>query len=275
MNHHTIRGYEYMVIDKLPTQFRSYTQDTVYVRGLYHPEAVMLAKYIGYAKTNYKQLAEIYKNAIQGIDIYDLEISDFIVCTIISSIYTQKDFGWIPNIPCKGKINNPEIEKLSKQIIELQNSDEPNESEIAELRKKLEETPEKVICGANITDPIILDDLEFKDTYDGELPIKHSINGKTYDILPLTLRDIIEIEDNKDNEMYDEVYFSYSRLIKGDYSSKEKYNIVYNGNFGDVEELREIDKKFKVDIKPVTKRCSKCGTPVNIQLSLMNIKAHP
>ena len=84
--------HQYLLIDELPSNFRSYGGiKEVYVRGLFFEESENLAKYVGDTaqdEVSYKILKNIYADVIQGIDVGDLELPDFQILMIISSIWT-------------------------------------------------------------------------------------------------------------------------------------------------------------------------------------------
>lgn len=91
------RLHNYLLVDALPTGFRSYTTNKIYVRGLFLDELLSLSKLTTY---NLKTLVTIFEDVIHGIDIDDLELTDFLTLVSISSLYTLTDVGWNVGLNC-------------------------------------------------------------------------------------------------------------------------------------------------------------------------------
>jgi len=286
-----INSSDYIVIAKedFPTKFRSYTHvKEIYTRGLYYSEANTLAKYIGTELVLYSQLAKLYENVIKfpedsNLTIYDMEIGDFIIAMIISSIYTKKHFGWIPSVDCPHVIKNPEIGATIKDIEKLQNLpilSEEEQKELEELKKKLGILPEEVPCKGKVKELITLDDLDIETFVNLEVPKKVILqNGKIEkNIRPLTVRDLIILneKDFSDIEKIDKNLMSYALLIDDkDISYKEKYNIVIKSLYGELIDLIEYNKRCELHINPIYKRCEYCRKEVKLKLGLMSLKAYP
>ena len=291
------RDYKYLVIDQLPSGFRNYDVDVVFVRGLLWEESIAISKFIGENNSNFKQLVNIYKDIIQGIDIEDLEIPDFIVLLTISTIYTLKDFGWVPNVRCSHIVKNPEIKKIEnkikenyKKINDLENKNEDQDQDqknnkikelklkIKNLENELELLPDEVQCNGIIKDKITLDDLEFVESKIKKLPIPIYINEKEFLIGPLTVKDQIMIEDYKVKNKVDEIeetILNYAVLIKNDIDLKEKINLLKYCEVSDIKQISQIENDLYIDIKPVKKKCPKCGKINNIEITLDQIRAFP
>ena len=132
---------DYLLIDMLPTGFRSYKSKEIYVRGLYFEESLSMSKYVGDIpedEVNYSQLVSIFSDCIKGIDILDLEPIDLKTLMVISSIWTIDEFGWTPNVSCPHTVPNPEYAELKLKI-----SKEEDPAEKALLQDTLLQTSEK------------------------------------------------------------------------------------------------------------------------------------
>lgn len=233
---------DYLVVDELPTNFRSYDTKEVFVRGLYYEESVALAKYIGY--TNHppiSQLVSIYSDAIRGVELNKLELVDFIVLMIISSIYTTEDFGWDPNIQCSHFL------------------------------------PNTYRCQGMINDKIVLDDFDFDDPLVDQLPIPVPINGKELQIGAITVGDMNDKEGylKKDPDI-DKKILDYAMLIKNeDMSFEEKVNLVKFTFPKDLKVMKQIDSEIHITMKPLEKKCPSCGNMNRLRIGLTQIRGYP
>ena len=95
---------EYQLITQLPSAFRSYKFDKVYVRGLYYDEAISLTRFVD-SGFNYEQLAMVYEDVIRfpidSFSLMDLELVDFLSLIAVSSVWTAKNHSWATGFPCK------------------------------------------------------------------------------------------------------------------------------------------------------------------------------
>lgn len=281
------RIHRYLLVDELPSNFRSYDVDEVYVRGLFFEESENLAKYIGdtpHESVSYKVLKNIYSDVIQGIDVGKLEISDFRLLMIISSIWTVKGYGWTPNIPCPQRVPNKQIGKLKKQIEEALEAigASTDVEEIKSLRdslKALEDDlniqPDIVRCDGVINRKIVLDDLETYETDSSKLPKKIYMDEKEFLIGTLTVNDFIALQEI-DKSKYNEVFFSYALMIKNeDMTMDDKYNYIRYSEAEEVNQIKILDNEFHIKIKPIMKQCPKCMKESKIFIGLEKLKAYP
>lgn len=231
---------DYLVLEQLPSDFRSYDVKEVYVRGLFYGETLALSKYVGnIKKPNFTQLSSIYEDVISGIEIKDLELIDFIILMTISSIWTVDDFGWSPNIRCAN-------------------------------------TVDKKQCDGNITQKIVLDDFEFTESVVKNLPIPIEINNVKLDIGALTVGDMIKKEAYiESNPNIDKKIVDYAFMIKNDMKDDEKIKLIQYGSTSDIKQISQIDSEIYIKIKPILKQCPKCGHKNRLFIGLNQIKAYP
>lgn len=235
---------EYLVITELPTKFRSYGDiNKLYVRGLYMEESGSLAKFIGNTKTpDYTQLHSIYKDVIKGIEVEKLELVDFIILMIISSIWTIDDFGWNPNIQCSN-ILEPSGER----------------------------------CDGVITSLITIDDFEFDEPMVEKLPIELNIRSKSILIGALTLGNVIEKELYlKNNPSIDKKILNYAGIIVNeDMSFEDKISFISKSMSKHLADIPVIDREIYVPVKPVLKACPKCNHKNRLMIKLTEIRGYP
>lgn len=232
---------DYLVVDQIPSHFRSYEQTEVYVRGLYFEESLSLAKYVG-STTNpsYTQLASIYTDVIRGVDILDLELVDFIYLMIVSSIWTVDNFGWQPNIKCSNLIDG-----------------DP--------------------CDGVITSKIIIDDFDFNDLLIDTLPVPIKLGKHDVSIGALTVRDIIEKEAYmKAHPETDRKVLDYAFSIKNpELTSEEKIKKIRFSPTTDVNQIKDIDNDIHIKIDPILKKCPACGHTNKLKIGLSKIRGYP
>lgn len=231
---------DYLVLEQLPSDFRSYDVKEIYVRGLFYGETLALSKYVGnIKKPNFTQLSSIYDDVIRGVDIKDLELIDFIILMTISSIWTVDDFGWSPNIRCAN-------------------------------------TVDKKQCDGIINQKIVLDDFEFSESVVKGLPIPIKINEKDLHIGALTVGDMIKKEAYMEQfPDMDKKIVDYAFMIKDDITDKEKMKLIQFGNTADVKQISQIDSEMYIKIKPVIKQCPTCKHENRLFIGLNQIKAYP
>lgn len=237
---------DYLIAKHLPSNFRSYGDiKELYVRGLYYTETLSLAKYVDPNTTlDFAQLAILYKDVIKGIDIRDLEPRDFIILMTVSSIWTQRDHGWIPNVPCSATLK----------------SGDP--------------------CDGTIVEKIILDDLKFEEPLfkGGLVPL--TIRGKECQVGVVTVGDLIDKKDFLDNqESLDpdlKTIASYATLIKNDdLSFEDKIKLIKFADAKDIHNLKQLDSEMFIKIEPVLKKCPKCGHVNKLYIGIRNIRGFP
>lgn len=225
----------YMLITELPTGFRSYDVSQVWVRGLFYEEATSLSKYVSDHSKDFLTLYNIYSDVIKGIDILDLELVDFTILMILSSIHTVKDFGWIPNLDCghegcEGKI-------LRKIVLEDFEFKDP----------KVDKLPVEV---------------SWKDskTLLGALTVGDVIEKNSY------------LEKNPEESS---TFLNYASMIKKDIPLGEKLKLVKYGSLPDVKQISELDKDILIQIDPLIKTCNKAGHKNRVIVGLDKIQAYP
>ncbi len=268
---------EYLLIDMLPSGFRSYDQKEIYVRGLYFEESLALSKYVGKIpekEVNYSQIVSIYSDCIKGISITDLEPIDLKVLIIISSIWTVDNFGWTPNVSCpQEKVPNQEYIDLKKKIEESQ--DIPAE-DLAKLQDTLLEMEEYIPCDGTINELITLEDFDFDEPNIKDLPINLKIKNVDYEIGPLTVGDKISKEIYiKENPDIDPIIVDYAVLIKNrDMSLDDKIKVIRYGDRS-VYKLSDIDSDLLINTAPIDKPCSKCKMTSKLFIGLNEVRGFP
>lgn len=246
----TGRTVDYVVVDKLPSHFRSYPHiEQVFVRGLNLSEALQIAKLID---TSVKlqeiipDLANIYSEAIKGIDIYDLELVDFTVLNIISSIWTVDGFGWSPNIPCAHS-----------------NDDDGTR------------------CPGIITDRIVLDDFHFQEPNVTELPIEIMLGQDKVPVGALTVKDMIDKKRLLESNIFDEdkdilsKLIDYALLIKNGRPLDERVNMIRYAQKYELKELYEISEDIYVKLDLIPKTCPVCKKTTHLKITLNQIRGYP
>jgi len=279
------RSHKYLVINELPSGFRGYKIDTLYVRGLFFEESEALSKYVGNHKPSYKQLVTLYRDVIQGIELEDLELPDFILLMIISSIWTVKGFGWIPNLACIHDVPNKHkatlqvnIEKLYEDMTVPECDIVKLSEEVKKIEAELEFTPDTVKCDGILNTPIVLDDLEIKDSSIKKTPIPIKIEDKDYGVSGLTVGNTIEIEDFM--ELYpneNKLYVTYASLLSSvdNLSLDERLKIIKYSATPDIQNLKKLDEDLFIKVEPVIKHCPKCHNLLKIYIGLTKLKAYP
>lgn len=245
----TGRTVDYVVVDKLPSHFRSYPHiEQVFVRGLNLSEALQIAKLID---TSVKlqeiipDLANIYSEAIKGIDIYDLELVDFTVLNIISSIWTVDGFGWSPNIPC------------------AHSNDDGTR------------------CPGIITDRIVLDDFHFQEPNVTELPIEIMLGQDKVPVGALTVKDMIDKKRLLESNIFDEdkdilsKLIDYALLIKNGRPLDERVNMIRYAQKYELKELYEISEDIYVKLDLIPKTCPVCKKTTHLKITLNQIRGYP
>jgi hypothetical protein len=286
-----IDNINYLRITELPSQFRFYDKKEIFVRELNLLEADALGKYID-EKLDYKgqlkDLVRIYKDVIKGIDIYDLELLDFLALIMISSTLTQENFnGGITDIKCVNLVDNPKkselikkIEELKKKLVELSEKEEIDklQEEIINLELEYASLPDKAPCGTNINQPITIFDFEFEDDIYKEEEIIN-IKGKDYKLSALRVKDYIEIEDYKNKEdkikVNNEKIYFIAAYIKDLDNLEDKIKLLVSSPLNVFQKIVEYDNKLYIEQKPIKKKCPKCGYINNIIIGLDSIKVYP
>lgn len=234
---------EYLYVENLPTGFRSYPEKMgqLYVRGLFFEESLALSKYIGNrTEVDYAQIISLYSDCIRGIDIRDLEAIDLKVLMIMSSIWTVKDFGWDPSIPC------PQI---------LDNGDR---------------------CTGLIDERIVLDDFDFDAPKIKRVPVPIKIGDTSFDIGPLTVGDLARKKQYLENHPnLDEGVYDYACMIKNDISLEEKIKAIRFGNRQEVLQIKRIDNDLYIGVSPMEKQCNSCKKKGRVYIGFDEIKAYP
>jgi hypothetical protein len=292
---------EYLVIDNLPSNFRSYKINNIYIRGLYYIESEAIAKFTSQKrniKNDLDQLMVIYKDTIKGIKIEELEYMDFLLLMVMIGTMTVTEFGWIPDLKCVNIVDNPKIPEIKKEIdkaVELLSNPEIKDEEIpqleqiiTELHQRLEEEPKEDVCNTKINTPITLDDFDFGEPVKIGIPVKLS----ELKITPIKVKDVLKINKFKNSDQYTkfkekvEVYgldektmdrvLLLSSLIENDkWSVKQKAERILKLTPKEMQKLYEIEQKFTIKQKPIIKKCPKCGYPNKIKITLEQIKVYP
>jgi hypothetical protein len=243
---------EYLVITELPSKFRTYDFDKLYVRGLYFSEALALSKFVGnLVAPDYNQLLSIYSDAIKlpsdsKLGINDLELIDFITLMTISSIYSVDDFTWNYSIRCNhldGKGNS---------------------------------------CTGVINEKITLDDLVFSDPKITTLPIPIRLGDNQYLVGPVTINDVISktnyLNDNPDTseKLLDYAILIKSKLGSDDHMSfSDKVELISNSLTRELSSLYQIHSEIDIDIEPITKVCPTCNSKNKLYILLNKIRSYP
>lgn len=230
-------------ISQLPSKFRSYDVKSVCTRGLFYHEAKSLAKYIN--GTDLEGLAHLYKDVITGIDVLDLEVVDFSVLMIISSIWTVEGFSWNPPIVCSHLVDG------------------------------------KVCKGDKLYSPVVLDDFEF-DVDD--LPMYRRVElelGDSSDwyYYPKRVRDQIKYQsliqdiDPDDKDFY--LLASYINNDTRDASYEDRLKAIKYAYSQQILDLNKIHDDMMIKNKPLIKQCGKCGGEVKLRLNLNQLRRFP
>jgi hypothetical protein len=231
---------KYIVITELPTYFRQYDFDKVFVRGLYFEEAKALSKLVdAYGKEiPLNKLALLYEDVIrmETGTLYDLEISDFFALQTISTLNTVEGFGWIPNQPCR-------------------------------------QFHEGRMCDGNITAKIELADLDFTEPTATSLPLSIKFQKEEYNLGAVTIANLIEIEALPKDQSE---YAVYAHMVKGsDKSIPELINMIKYCDPKEGAMFEQMDSELFIGINPVKKRCSKCNQINEVRIGLNTIKSFP
>ncbi len=242
------------VVKQLPSKHRSYKKDTIITtRGLLFAESKKLARMVD--KDDIESLAELYKDVIGGIDVMDLELVDFSLLLIISSIWTVDNFSWNPKIICNNLLEDREV------------------------------------CGGDtLTRPIVLDDLDFDTqnivvTDHVDISINNGTEGWAYK--PMTVRRKIELDryisylDENSEDYEDEVDFAKlaSLIVNTDDSElpelSERVKLIKNSTTKEIEELAQIDAEMVIRINPVECECAKCHKSVRVRVGIESLRRVP
>jgi len=281
----------YLELDELPSEFRFYDKNRVYVRGLNLLEIEALSQYTDIdINKDINQLVTIYKDVIKGIDIYDLEFIDFLMLVAISSVLTTNSMNWETELTCINLVPNTEKDKIDNEIKELKNKlrELTKEEEIEEIQNKIIELEEKkkelddyVECG-NILPPITLEDFEFKEPKQKDYIIKDN-----YKFGPVFIKDLVEFQQFDVKKYFPNIFklkpdfdkeyllpILYLKEVNGktDIISKIK-EVLINPNL--LIELKNMENIFEIEQEPIIKICDKCGYENKIYIGLQNIKVYP
>ncbi len=231
----------YIVINQLPTLFRSYGFDKVYVRGLYFEEAKNLSKLVDTygADIPMERLASVYEDVIRmegGFSLYDLEMPDFFALQTISTLNTVEGFGWIPDLPCR-------------QFFEGK------------------------LCDGRVAEKFTLEDLDFEDPEVTSLPIPIKLAGKDVNVYPLTIADLITLDRYPEG---DRSYITYALMLRDETDTlQERVKRIKFCSPAEGEYLSEMDKAFFIGVKKFQKRCTTCGQHNEVRVGLNKIKSFP
>jgi len=294
---------EYLEIKHLPSGFRMYNTKSVYVRGLYFIESEAISKFVSQKKNilnDVSQLALIYEDAIQGIDIRNLEFIDFLELLVMISTMTVEDFGWVPNVKCVNIVDNPEKEQLQKEIeqaeAQLSQPDITDEVKkqleemIPQMYEMLEKLPEKGKCNTELKKPITLEDFDYEPVSITEPNIPVIIGQKECVFHPIRVKDIIEVsniilDDDKiseytkygvDEDMIKKISYLAAMLeTKDDKTIEQKIKLLLFSKPSDLKQLLELEKELNIKQKPIIRKCPKCGYPNKLYIGLETIKVYP
>lgn len=243
----------YAALTELPSGFRMLPEldpKLILVRGLYFIESLALAKFIDRSdkSINYPQLYNIYKDVIKFPDgspyeLLDLELVDFLTLMIISSLHTTTDFHWDLSIRC---------------------------SDVSDGEQ----------CTGILEKRITLDDFDFDVPNLPEPQVDVRINNVDLSISPLTLRDIINIENfSSQNPSIDRSIVEYAHLIKKmngkDQDIQMKVNFISYSDPNEISQLATIYDDYQVKLNPLLVKCPKCGHVNRVKLGLFEIRGYP
>lgn len=302
---------EFQKIEDTPSMFRSYKNNKAfYVRGLFFDEVRELSKF-----ENDYSIAEgvkVFRNAIKFEDpnmtIEDMEISDFVLATTISNLYTNPEHSWTPRFKCDNIIDNPKITKNEKMIknkqiiLENINMTLPNlkgedfkraEEDIDKIVKEIEalkneideikSNPDnlKVKCDTIINTDITLSDLAFRvEDSSVPVPIYFNLEGVELELAPLTIRDYIFLEKNLE-KLQDELNTSDETIVKAlyiknnDMTLQQKIDSIKYSIPSEVLKLDEQISRFDIDLENIIIKCPNCKKEYVIDIDIDDLKVYP
>lgn len=279
---------QYLEVIDLPSKFRLYSTNKVYVRGLYFSEVEALSKFYDEEVELEKQLSKlitIFDDVIKGIDIQDLELPDFLILVAIANMLSFENYSPPIVFKCRNMIKgNPEKDKIKKQIERLEEEmaslDKEEEinavmEEILKLTAKMETLPDESICNTPLTKPISIEEIEF---YDVNRDIKDYIviGSDKVELKPVTIKDIIQSEDFKRfNTDFNEKILKLAMYLDNQFPIGIRYKWVSTLPVREIEKIIEYDSKVDIKLKPIIRKCPKCGYPNKIYISLNIFKVLP
>lgn len=230
----------YSVVDLLPTGFRSYDVKELYVRGLYFDESLTMAQLVGGFDAKWRDLINIYSDAIRGIDLRKLEPIDLVILIQFSSIYTVSKNGWVVNMKCNHKDEDGNL------------------------------------CGHEYQSKFDIDSFEFNDPTLKLGNIPYTLQGKDVKIGPVTVGDMIDKERYlQDNPEVKSLIVDYACLIKDDLTLDEKVKMIRFSTNEEINNLAEIDQDFNIVVQPISVRCPQCGKTSHVDVNLEKIRSYP
>jgi len=280
---------EYLEVMELPSNFRTYDIDKVYVRGLNLRESEALSKYVAKNEDDYYELAKIYKSVIRGVDVYDLEMVDFLALVALSSTLTVDNFsaGRLPKVRCVNTVPNPRIkeikEEINKKEEDLKKLTEKEEidslmEEIVNLEIELRAIPEMARCEGILESPITIYDFDFTEPELLEVKVL-SVGKMTATVTPQFVKDRIEVDKYTNgkqlSETEEKIVYLASMLKIQDFDLEKKIRFLEEAPVSFYEELIRLEKKYSTEIKPIIKPCPKCFYKNRVFISLDRIKVYP
>lgn len=246
-----------LVVSHLPTKGRSYPGIlSISTRGLKFHETKALARFVSNGSTD--NLANLYKDVIQGIDVLDLEMVDFTVLIMISSIWTVDNFSWNPKIKCNHL------------------------------------TADNEVCGGeHLLHPVTLDDLDFdNDSLQTvrEVPITVAEGEDGWLYRPINVRRKIEMERYLDiikssgtivgDELEDvEDYAKFAALIvsagEDHIPFEERVERIKLSTSDEIRDIAKMDEEMRVSIRPVVATCASCHKELRVRMGLESLRRHP
>jgi len=279
---------QYLEVIDLPSKFRSYNTNKVYIRGLYFSEVEALSKFYDEDIEFEKQLSKlvtIFDDVIKGIDIREMEIPDFLISTAIANMLSFDNYSPPVVFKCRNLVEpNPEkeklkqdIEKLESKLSELDDEEEINSlmEEVLELTAKMELLPDVAVCNTTLNKPISLEEIDFYSVIT-DIEDYIEVNGDKIKLKPVKVSDIIELEDFKrvKTEINEKVA-KFALFIDNSYPIGYRYNLVSNLPISEINKLIEYDSKTDIKLKPIIRRCPKCGYHNKIYVSMNVFKVLP
>lgn len=276
--------HDYYTVSELPSGFRSYLDiSAVYVRGLFYEEALALSRYVQNSTSssakdnlsaNLSALVTIYRDVIKGVNIEDLEVSDFLALLTVSSIWTTPDFSWTPDRPCNLMKPNPLIADLERAILD---SETPEERQALTL--DLQNLDLTVPCDGRTVETITLDDLDFKPPLmisEVPLPFGHKDSLKDYLVKPITVGGILSVDKLlTSNSKIARGIAEFATMLVGPESLLEKVNIIRTAPPSQVHDLAKVESELHIKLDPVKLSCGGCGKKVEVNLGLDMLQTYP
>ena len=279
---------KYLEVTELPSEFRYYNTKSIWVRGLYFSELESLSKFYDEEIEFEKQLSKlvtIFDDVIKGVDILEMEIPDFLIAVAIANLLTYDNYTLPVAGKCRNLVDNTEhkeqikeqISKLEEEMANLDDEETINQimQQIIELQTQLELEPPKKICNTPLA-PVSLDDIEF-------YPVNKDIKGDSVQIAdervqlkPILVKDVIDKQIfEREHKDFNEKALLLALYLDNKLPLDVRYKMIVTSRVEVINKIIDYDKKVDIVLKPVTKRCPKCGYQNKLYLSMNTFKVLP